>query len=346
MRTLNVILAGIFITGTFFACTNTASEDAASQDKEIPVKVITVAEDTISRTAEYTASLKAYEEVHYAPASPGRIASINVEVGSRVTKGQVLVEMDKTSLQQAMIQYQTIRNEFLRADTLYKLGSFTEQQYQQVKAQYEAAETGLEFSRSNTTLVSPLNGIVTGKYYEAGELYSGAPNTEAGKAAVVSLMQINPLKAIINISEAYFPQIRNGMKAVITTDIYSGQTFNGTVNLIYPTIDPGTRTFQVEIRVDNPRELLRPGMFARVDLDLGAVSAIVAPANSVIQQEGTNNRYIFVNENGVARKISVSVGERYDDMLEIQSEYLQPGMQLITAGQANLLDGSRVSITE
>lgn len=343
MKTLNSLFAGLLIAGSVISCTNTASEQEETE-KSFPVKVTTVAVDTIPLSIEYTANLKAYEEVHYAPAQPGRIESIQVEVGNRVSEGQILVEMDKTSLQQALIQYQTVKNEFLRADTLYKLGSFTEQQFQQIKAQYEAAETSLEFSRSNTTLTSPLNGIVTGKYYEAGELYSGAPNTSAGKAAIVSLMQINPLKAVVNVSEAYFPQLKTGMKAVITTDIFPDQSFSGTVNLVYPTIDPGSRTFQVEIRVDNPRETLRPGMFARVVLNLGQATAIVAPANAVIQQEGTNNRYVFVHENGVARKIDVTVGNRYEDKLQIVSGELQEGMQLITAGQDNLLDGASISV--
>ena len=346
MKALQSIL---FITGILFvvfACTGVKPKSADPSDEEnaIPVKVMSIDMKTIPQTVEYTANLTAYEELHFAPASPGRIESIEVEVGNRVSKGQVLVQMDKTQLQQALFQYQNAQTEFFRIDTLHKLGSISEQQYEQVKTQYDVASNNLDYLKENTTLVSPLNGIVTGKYYEEGELYSGSPNTQAGKAAIISLMQINPLKALIYVSERYFPLVKEGMKASVITDIYPGQVFNGQVNLVYPTIDPNTRSFQVEIKIANPKEVLRPGMFARVNLDLGELEAFVVPAIALIQEEGTNNRYIFLNENGTAKKVKVTVGRRFDDQLEILSEDVQAGMQLIIAGQANLLDSSKIYI--
>lgn len=332
---------------TVAACTSVGSETAdSSEEQAVPVKVITIDKETIPQTVDYTANLLAWEEVHYAPASPGRIQSIAVEVGSRVRRGQVLVEMDKTQLQQALMQFQNAKSEFMRIDTLHKLGSIAEQQYDQMKTQYDVASSNVEYLQENTTLVSPLNGIVTGKYYESGELYSGAPNTTAGKAAIVSLMQINPLKAQIDVSESYFPLLKAGMKAEIRTDIYPDQVFNGTVYLVHPTIDPTTRSFQVEIRINNQGETLRPGMFARVNLELHEVEAIVVPAIAVIQQEGTNNRYVFIHDNGFARKVDVTIGERYDDKLEIISDEIQIGNELVSAGQTNLFDGSRISVTD
>jgi multidrug efflux pump subunit AcrA (membrane-fusion protein) len=150
-----------------------------------PVKILILEKQKIARNIEYTANLLAYEEIYYAPASPGRIDAINVEVGSRVSKGDVIAEMDKTQLLQAKEQYLNAKWTFERMDTLHNLQSVSEQQYEATKAQYEVAKTSYEFLLRNTTLVSPINGIVTGKYFENGELYSGAPNTSAGKAALV-----------------------------------------------------------------------------------------------------------------------------------------------------------------
>jgi multidrug efflux pump subunit AcrA (membrane-fusion protein) len=87
-------------------------------------------------------------------------------------------------------------------------------------------------------------------------------------------------------------------------------------------------------------------MFARVSLDLGEVETFVAPASSVLTQEGTNVRYIFVNRNGVARRIEVTIGKRFDDMLEIVSTELSDGSQLVTDGQSKLMNDDRIEVVQ
>jgi RND family efflux transporter MFP subunit len=323
-----------------------ARESSTVVDREYPVKVQSLKMETITRTLDYTANLNAFEEVYFAPASPGRIEKIHVDVGDRVRKGQALIEMDRTQLQQARIQMQNARSNFLRLDTLYRLESISEQQYEQVKTQYEVARSNVAFLQENTTLLSPISGVVTARYYESKEMYSGAPNTGEGKAAVVRLMQINPLKAFVSISERYFPEIKEDMKARIKLDMYPGESFRGRVYRVHPTVDEATRTFQTEILIDNPDEKLRPGMFARVMLELRSDRAITVPAVSVMQQEGTNNRYIYVSNDGTARKIMVTIGKRFDDRQEIISDSLREGMQLVVAGQASLEEGARLKVVD
>ncbi len=254
--------------------------------------------------------------------------------------------MDKTQLSQAKTQLENARFTFERIDTLYKLGSSSEQLFEQSKTQYEVAKSSVEFLKENTTLISPINGIVTGKYFEDGEFYSGAPNTPEGKAAVITLMQINPLKVIVNISQTYFPSIKEGMKAKITTDIYPEKVFSGTVYRIYPTIDPNTRTFQTEFIIPNPNEILRPGMYANIGLELHDAETLVIPAIGVLKQEGTNKRYVFINENGIARQISVTIDNRKDDKIEVSANGIKEGSELIIEGQANLMDGSKINVVK
>lgn len=323
-----------------------ASQPEEAAAKVYPVKVQPLQKKDITRTLDFTANLSPFEEVHLAPASPGRIDRILVDVADRVKEGQTLVEMDRTQLQQSRIQLQNARSNFLRLDTLYKLGSTSEQQYEQVRTQYDVARSNVEFLEENTTLESPISGIVTGRYFEPREMYSGAPNTPDGKPAVLSLMQINPLKAYVNISERYFPEIRNNMKAGVKLDMYPDKSFSGRIYRVHPTVDEATRTFKAEVLVDNDDEKLRPGMFARVMLDLQQDQAVLVPAIAVLQQEGTNNRYIFITNNDTARRINVDLGKRYDDRVEIISADLKEGMQVITAGQANLEEGARVKVVE
>jgi RND family efflux transporter MFP subunit len=187
--------------------------------------------------------------------------------------------------------------------------------------------------------------VVSGKYYENGELYSGAPNTMAGKSAVVSMVQLDPLKAVVNVSEKYFPMISTGMDAMVTCDTYPGKTFEGKVMRIYPTIDPGTRTFTIEVKIGNGEGLLRPGMFSRVSMTLGEEMALVLPAVAVLKLQGSNERYVFLEENGIAQRVTVQIGKRYDDKVEVISDELTEGKHLIIKGQARLIDGDRVKVS-
>lgn len=320
--------------------------DAATADSvaAVPVKVMPVSKTMIARTIDYTATIQAYEEVNLAPSTPGRVDKIYVEVGDRVQKGQNLFLMDRTQYYANKIQLANLEKDLARLDTLLKVGSVKEQLYDQTKAQYEVMKTNVEFMEENTQLEAPFPGIITGKYLEDGELYSGAPGM-SGKAAVVTLMQINPVKIIISISEQYFPLIKNGMKVRVVADVYPDRAFEGTIFRIHPTINAMSRSFNAEVRISNGSELLRPGMFARSFIDMGQEEAIVVPASAVMMQEGTNERYIFVFENGIAVRKPVILGQRFDDRFEIAGGDLKEGDSLITEGQARLNNGQKVEIS-
>jgi membrane fusion protein (multidrug efflux system) len=203
-----------------------------------------------------------------------------------------------------------------------------------MKTQYDVTKTNVEFMEANTLLKAPFNGVVTGKYFEDGELYSGTPTTTSGRSAVVTIMQINPLKVDVGITEQYYPLIRKGMKADITADVYPGEKFTGKVFRIAPTINPATRSFIAEIEVPNKNELLKPGMFVRV------------PASTVLLQEGTNVRYVFINENDIAKRTEVILGKRFNDQLEIISDNLKIGDKLVSEGQSRLLNNDRIEIVQ
>jgi RND family efflux transporter MFP subunit len=252
--------------------------------------------------------------------------------------------MDQTQLQQAIIQLKNLETDYKRLDTLQKVGSITRQQFDQISTQYEIARSNVEFLKENTRLVAAFNGVISGKYFEDGEMYSGAPNTVSGKAAILYIVQVSPLKAMVNLPETYYPLVSEGMKTNVLSDLYPGQIYLGEIIRIYPTIDPYTHSFPVEIRIDNPGERLRPGMFARVELNLGEVNAIVVPALAVLKTQGSNERYVFMVENGLARRVSVTLGQRFDDLVEVISPDVKEGDLLIIAGQARLIDRVPVEI--
>lgn len=321
-----------------------ATNEEMSSEREIVVRTQALELSTIARTIDYTATLEAFEEVHLAPASPGRVNNIYVEPGDRVRKGQKLFAMDQTQLHQAEIQLGNLNTDLQRLSTLLETGDIPQQQYDQLKAQVEVTESNVEFLRENTVIYAPFPGIITGKYFENGEMYSGAPNTTAGKAAIVTLMQVNPVKAIVNISEQYVPLVKEGMNAAIIADVFTEEEFTGRVSLVHPTIDPMTRSFRVEITVPNKNIQLKPGMFVRVSMFLGEEKTFVVPSNVVLQQEGTNNRFVYINRNGKAKRYNVEIGKRFDDMIEIISDELTTGDEMVVDGQTKLKDDDKISV--
>ena len=109
-------------------------------------------------------------------------------------------------------------------------------------------------------------------------------------------------------------------------------------------MNAATRTFTVEVKVPNKQHKLAPGMFARVSLKLGETEALIVPSIAVMQQTGTNERYVMLHENGSAKKVNVEIVNRHDDQLEITSPSLHGGEQLIYAGQSRLEDGTAVNV--
>jgi membrane fusion protein, multidrug efflux system len=321
------------------------ASDTIQAEKVFPVRVKQLTTDTIVRKIKLTANLSPWEEVYMAPASPGRIEKVMVKTGDMVRAGELLVKMDETQLNQAKIQLAQLEVDFERMKTLKESNSISAQQYEQMKMQVEVTRNNVKFLSDNTRLTAPFSGVITGKFFENGELYSGAPNTQAGKAAIVILQQIDPLKAIINISEKYYNEIKAGLDIEIIPEIYAGEVFKGKVDRKYPTIDPLTRSFKVEVKISNTSRKLRPGLFSRVELPMGRSETLFAPASAIIQQEGTNNRYIFIHRDGIAKRIDVMLGERFDDNIEIISDHIKAGDELIVAGQAVLMDNNKVNVT-
>ena len=349
MKTIKIALIALIAGTSFTACDmqppGAATEtESATEVKARPVRVMDLSKSETAITQNITSTIVAYKETYLSPALSGRIRSVKVEVNDHVKKGQLLVELDRTQLDQTQLQYQQLLTDLDRMDTLLQYGSITEQAYDQLKAQVETTELVLDNLEENTLLRAPYSGVITGKYYNDGELYSPTPNTPAGKAALVSMIQVDPVKLMVNLSEKNLPLIKKGMKASVNTDVYPNETFQGTVFRIHPTISAATRTFTVEVRVPNRQQKLAPGMFARVSLKMGMREALIVPAIAILQQPGTNERYVMIHDNGTARKVAVKIVSRMDDQLEITSPELKGGEEIIHVGQANLKDGAAVKV--
>ncbi|MFV0484138.1 MAG: efflux RND transporter periplasmic adaptor subunit [Bacteroidales bacterium] len=343
-----IVMLSLFGCGSKETTEKSQDSTQTSQEAELkkPVKVSVINRETIQIEEQYTATINAYDKVFLAPNMPGRIKDVKVEVNDFVRRGQRVVDMDNSQLIQLEVNFENVKKELQRMDTLIKYGSISQQSYDQTKASYDATKANLTNLRENTVLNSPFSGIITARYYDDNEIYSGSPNTTEGKAAIVVIESINKLKVEVNMSERFYPTVKKGQKARLTTDIYANEKFEGSVSLVYPTIDPDTRTFTVEITIPNGDLRLRPGMFARVNINLGEESAIVVPSAAVLMLDGTNKRYVFLEKGGKAEYVEVQIGTRFDDKLEIISDKIKEGDNLIVSGQINLNNGDLLKVTK
>lgn len=317
-----------------------APEVAAKKAPE-KVKVQKMESQRISKTIEVASTLEGYETMNISPSIQGHIEHIYVEVGTRVAKGATLVRMDQTQLNTAKINLNSTKTELERVSALKEAGNISQQVYDQTKAGYDQLQENVRFLTENTFVKAQFSGIISAKNYEDGEMYAGQP--------ILSLTQISTLKALISIPESYFPLVKTGMKVNIISDIYPERTFPATIEIVYPTVDPNTHTFQCKLRVPNPGEKIRPGMYVRATLALGEIDAIVVPYQAVLKLTGSNERYVFVNDGGKARRVSVTLGQRFDDMIEILPVVpgdIKEGDELVVTGQARLIEGAQLDIVK
>ena len=321
-----------------YACGNGTehTQTAVTQNEAVLVKVQTVTEQPVEQLTELTGNIEAYRVNHIVPTIPGRIDHILADVGDRVRRGQLLVQMDRTNLVQAQLQLANVERELGRVAELHKSGSVTQQQLDQLTSQTDVLRETVRNLSENTDLHSPIDGVVTARSFDAKNIFGGGQ-------PILTVMQMTPVKVMVNISEIYFPKVKTGMEVRVRLDTYSDRFFTGRINIIYPTIDQMSRTFRAEVTIANADMAIRPGMFARVELNFGTQDHVVIPDVAIIKQPGTNARYVYTVENGVARRREVELGRLIDDRFEVISG-IETGARVVVAGQSRLLDQTLVRI--
>ncbi|MBO4361208.1 MAG: efflux RND transporter periplasmic adaptor subunit [Paludibacteraceae bacterium] len=335
-KTILYTLAAMMLVGCSKQTEQTATE--AQEERVEQVRTTVLQPREIERVISVSTNLQGYLTQNVAPSLTGKIEHIYCEVGDNVKAGQDLVRMDQTQYKTTKISLANLEVEKNRIEQLLKTGSATQQQYDQILTQYNSSKEQLDFLKTNTYVKAPFAGVISAKTYEDGELYAGQP--------ILVLTQINKLKALVAVPEMYFPKFKEGMKLSLTSEIYPGQTFPATVEVVYPTIDASSHTFQVKIVIPNQKNLLRPGMYVTTTIGLGRENAIVAPYQSVEKLVGANDRYVFINENGRAKRVAVTLGQRFDQEIELISPEITAGVEMVTTGQHKLVDGVKINVVE
>ena len=329
----------MFMAASLVACNSSSNDKASTEETSVPAVTVKTAEAelcAVDLLETYTSEIKAYKENDITPAAQGlHIDRILVDVGDKVTAGQTLVVLDQTTLKQQELNLATTEDNYNRMVPVYEAGGISEQQITQMKNTLDLQKEVVENLRKNSTIKSPISGVVTARNFENGDLFASMP--------ILHIMQIDKLKVMANVSEQYFTSVKVGDKVSIEVDIYPGQQFEGQVSRINPALDSRTRTFGVEITINNKSMELRPGMYARATFNMGQRQSVMVPDKAVQKQAGSSERYVYVIKDGVADYRFVKDGRRVGDMIEVL-EGLEAGEAVATTSFARLMNGAAVEV--
>ncbi|MGN0200251.1 MAG: efflux RND transporter periplasmic adaptor subunit [Candidatus Cryptobacteroides sp.] len=310
------------------------------EETKIPlVEVYSAAYMTVSHETVYSSTVQANIVNNISPQTAGRIRKLNVEVGDFVSKGQVLAEIDRMQLEQAELKLKNDERELERCRQLLNEGGLSQSDFDSMELAFKVSKTSYDNLVENTILRSPVSGVITARNYDVGDMYSMS-------SPVYTVQQITPVKLLVAVSETDYTRISKGDKCVITADALPGESFRGSVVRIYPVMDPSSHTFNVEVQVPNANARLRPGMYARVSLNMGDTESIVIPDAAIVKQQGSGQRTVFVlKDDDTAEVRLVTLGKFFDGQYEVL-EGLSEGDRVVSKGQASLRAGVKVEVVK
>jgi RND family efflux transporter MFP subunit len=342
---------------------NAESKGEAQAAGAAPVKVFKVIRQRISEKLLYTGTIEAWQKINITPDVGGKIDRINVNEGDRVSKGQVLAELDtqaiRLQLEQAEAAWAVAQANFNNAKTnwermerLYKENAVSEQQYEQVKLAFDSAKAQLNQAQAAVNLAkhslnvsimkAPFSGVIASKNADVGDVINPlmggfSPGSGGG---VLTLVDFSRIKIRVEISGADIPLVRKGQEAILRVPTIPGREFRGTVQVVNVAADPQTKKFGIEVAVDNPDLVLRPGTFGEIILEIQThEKALVVPQKAILE-----NKHVFIARDGQAVKREVVLGLQNSSLVEIQNG-VEEGDLVIAEGNFGLEDGAPIEIT-
>ncbi len=314
-----------------------AGQQAERGGMEIPVETAPVTVGPIQRRLTAVGSLRSNELVTIRPEIAGRIVAFRFQEGKPVTEGQPLVVLDDTvyraEVEQVQASLELSQANYDRAIDLLKRKAGTTKARDEAIAQLRADQASLELAKARldkTVIKAPFAGVVGLRKVSVGDFLNVGDD-------IINLEQIDPLKADFRIAEVYVGAVKPGQRLDLGADAFPGEKFAGEVYAIDPLIDESGRSILLRARLPNPDGRLRPGLFVRVSLVLNERDdAIQVPEQALVPQG--QDQYVFKVADGKAAFTKVEVGIRRDGMAEILNG-LEPGDQVVTAGQLKIRDG-------
>jgi len=362
VRVRGILLVGLFLL-TFISCqktTNKKQEDVPQQTRPNPVKVFKVKKQKISEKIIYTATLEAWEKQAITPDVSGKIARIYVAEGDRVSRGQLLAELDTQSirlqLQQAeaalaaaKANLEDAQKNFDRMSRLFKEKAVSDQQYEKARlaleaarAQRDQAEAVVNLARHTldvSIMKAPFDGVIASKNAEEGDVINPMMGGLTATSGIVTLVNYSKIKVKFDVSPDDIKKIARGQKVYVEGYDMPGQRFGGEITVVNSSADPQTKKFRVEALINNPELQLKPGTFGQVIIEVvSKEDALTVPQRALL-----GNSYVLVVEGNKAVKRNVTIGIKNTDLVEVTSG-LKEGEAVIVEGNFGLADGSPVEV--
>ena len=363
LRTVLMIILAFAVLSSCKPKPKSGAKGQAQTFGAAPVKVFKAVRQRISEKLFYTGTIEARQKINLTPDVGGKIARILVNEGDRVSKGQVLAELDveaitlqlrqaEAGLAVAQASFNNARTNLERMERLSKEKAVSDQQYEQVKLAYDSAKAQLDQAQAAVNLAqhsvdvsilkAPFSGVIASKNAEVGDVINPmmggfSPGSAGG---VLTLVDFSRIKIKVDISGTDIARIQKGQTAILRVPTIPGQEFKGTVQVVNLAADPQTKKFGIEVDLDNPDQVLRPGTFGEIVIEVHShENTLVVPQKAVLE-----NKYIFIAQNGKATKKEVTLGLQNTTMVEVSSG-LAEGDLVIAEGSFGLEDGAPVEVT-
>jgi len=339
----NTVLVLIIILPLFFhSCKGKKSESGGQgKPKTVMVNGIIVIPQLLENRIVSTGTVAANEEVELRSEMPGRIISINFEEGKAVKKGELLIKINDRDLQAQLSKLyhdqSLAKDDVFRKQKLLELQAVSQEEYDKAANQLGIVEDQMELIRSQiakTEIYAPFSGLVGLRFVSPGGYISSS-------TLIARLQQIDPVKVDFSIPEKYREKIHDG--SVIQFRVEGiDSLFSGRVYAIEPKIDPSTRNVTIRAICQNPKNILVPGAFAKVEVFLDKIpDAKVIPSEAVIPQINGEKVYLF--KNGKAISQMIESGIRTDRDIQVEKG-LKPNDTVITTGLLQIKEGIGVKI--
>lgn len=284
-------------------------------------------------------SLRSDESVVLRPEVSGRIQRLNFQEGARVAAGQVLVQLDdsvpRAELSQAQANLSLAQSQYRRSEALQKQGFVSPQAREESNSALKAQQANTALVRARLdkmTIRAPFAGMVGLRAVSVGDFVSEGQD-------IAPLVAIDPLKVDFRVPEMYLTRVQVGQALTLRLDALPGTQREGKVYAVSPVVDAGGRSVLLRATVTNPDGLLRPGMFARVQLIFSQDQALVVPETALAPSGDT--QYVFRVRDRIAQRVEVRVGERRDGQVEVL-EGLSANDNVVISGLQRVIDGGAV----
>lgn len=344
-------------------------EVKAPPEKMINIQVQAAEKRSLRPFVETVGTLNPYEEVIVSAEVEGILRDVKVDEGTAVTKGGVIAVIDDTdyslevkrsesALKQAEANLANTKLEFQRKEALYKEELITKQQYDDISTRLSLTDSDVDRAKaslalanqrlSKTKIVSPLSGVVKESKVERG-------NYVRNGTALFVIIKTNPLKLNFTVTEKDVGKLKVGQDVLFKVDALPDKEFNGKLSIIYPSLEEKTRTLQVEAQSQNPKGILKPGLFAHIILYTGeAKDTIIVPVTALLYE--ADKIKIFVVEGERAKERSAKIGQKYKLQSAVGSpqsearefteiiEGVKEAEMVVTVGQQSLFENAKVNI--